>query len=259
MLVIGILSAFILGLMILVLIRRQVKDSRERKVSSELILKRSFQPPSGKKTEKMVFQIYILLAAWMMRKNAVKSFEKQSFIIIEINKRFNIESLVIANELELVGETSIHVRSVANWVVQKMNGARERADLIDFLVDLVFVDEDMIDREFTALVRLGELIGIQPVYIEKRVIEHRKRIFGASGGSGERLHTIANAGTRRGMALAILDLGPGASEEEIKKSYRRLAKKYHPDGNLDMSEAEREEYGHRFLEIQDAYEELLSN
>lgn len=245
-------------LLVVILTRRQVQDAKARKESSELILKRSFQPPSGKKTEKMVFQIYILLAAWMMRKNAIKSFEKQSFVVVEINKKFNIESLVVANELELAGETSIHVRSVANWVIQKMNGSRERADLIDFLVDLVFVDEDMIDREFTALVRLGELIGIQPVYIEKRVIEHRKRIVGNSAG-GERLHTIANAGTRRRTALAILDLGPGASQEEIKKSYRRLAKKYHPDGNPDLSEAEKEEYAHRFLEIQDAYEELGAN
>lgn len=258
MIILGVIFAVVFGVFILVLIKRQLKDSSERKVSSELVLKRSFQPPSGKKTEKMIFQIYVLLAAWMMRKNAVKSFEKQSFVVVYINQRFNIESLVIANELELVEETSIHVRSVANWVVQKMHQAQERADLIDFLVDLVFVDEDMIDREFTALVRLGELIGVQPVYIEKRVIEYRKRIFGSSAGN-ERLHTIANSRTRRNMALAILDLGPTATEEAIKKSYRRLAKKYHPDSNPDLDEGGKEEYAQRFLEIQDAYEELISS
>lgn len=258
MIVLGSVFGVIFIVLVLVLIRRQVKDSNERKVSTELVLKSSFQPPSGKKNEKMIFQIYVLLAAWMMRKNAVKSFEKQSFIVVYINQRFNIECLVIANELELVGETSIHVRSVANWVVQKMHQAQERADLIDFLVDLVFVDEDMIDREFTALVRLGELIGVQSMYIEKKVIEHRKRIFGSAAGN-ERLHTIANARTRKSMALAILDLGPSATEEEIKKSYRKLAKKYHPDSNIDLDEAQREVYAQRFLEIQDAYEELISN
>lgn len=245
-------------LLIVFLIRRQVQDSKQRKISSELILKRSFQPPSGKKTEKMVFQIYVLLAAWMMRKNAVKSFEKQSFIVIYINKKFNIDSLIIANELELVGETSIHVRSVANWVVQKMHGSEERAELIDFLIDLVFVDNELIDREFTALIRLGELIGVRSVYIEKKVIEHRKRIFGSSP-NNERLHTIANAGARRKMALAILDLGSEATEGDIKKSYRNLVKKYHPDRNPDVNEEERAEYAQRFLEIQDAYEELISN
>lgn len=242
----------------IILFKRQVKDVKERKVSSELVLKRSFQPPSGKKTEQLVFQIYVLLAAWMMRKNAVKSFEKQSFVVVYINEKFNTDSLIIANELELVSETSIHVRSVANWVVQKMHGSQERAELIDFLINLVFVDDDMIDREFTALVRLGELIGVQSVYIEKKVIEYRKRVFGASA-NNERLHSIANIGMRRRMALAILDLGSGATEEEIKKSYRKLVKEYHPDRNLDLNEEEQEVNAQRFLEIQDAYEELISN
>jgi DnaJ like chaperone protein len=258
MLIIGIIFLCLLVLLVVILTKRQVKDSKERKVSTELVLKQSFQPPSGKKSEKMIFQIYILLAAWMMRKNALKSFEKQSFIVVYINKKFNIESLIIANELELAGETSIHVRSVANWVIQKMHQSQERADLIEFLIDLVFVDEEMIDREFTALIRLGELIGVQSVYIEKRVIEHRKRIFGSTAGN-ERLHSIANSGTRRKMALAILDLGSSATEEDIKKSYRALVKKYHPDRNLDKSEEERREFAQRFLEIQDAYEELISN
>src|SRR5687768_6253986 len=115
MLVLGIVFTVFVLILVVALVIRQVQDSRQRKISSELILKRSFQPPSGKKTEKMVFQIYVLLAAWMMRKNAIKSFEKQSFIVVYINKKFNIDSLIIANELELIGETSIHVRSVANW------------------------------------------------------------------------------------------------------------------------------------------------
>ena len=258
MLILGIIFLCMLALLVVILTKRQVKDSKERKVSTELVLKQSFQPPSGKKSEQMIFQIYILLAAWMMRKNAVKSFEKQSFIVVYINKRFNIESLIIANELELAGETSIHVRSVANWVVQKMQGSQERADLIEFLIDLVFVDEEMIDREFTALIRLGELIGVQPMFIEKKVVEYRKRIFSSWSGN-ERLHSIANSGTRRKMALAILDLGASASEEDIRKSYRALVKKYHPDRNLDKSEEERAESAQRFLEIQDAYEELISN
>ncbi len=258
MLILGILFICLLVLLVVILTKRQVKDSKERKASAELVLRQSFHPPSGKKSEKMIFQIYILLAAWMMRKNAVKSFEKQSFIVIYINKRFNIESLIIANELELAGETSIHVRSVANWVIQQMHGSQERADLIEFLIDLVFVDEEMIDREFTALIRLGELIGVQSVYIEKRVIEHRKRIFGSTVGN-ERLHSIANSGARRKIALAILDLGPSATEEDIRKSYRALVKKHHPDRNLDKSEEERAESAQRFLEVQDAYEELVSH
>jgi molecular chaperone DnaJ len=51
----------------------------------------------------------------------------------------------------------------------------------------------------------------------------------------------------------ILGLAKGASEEEIKKSYRKLAMKYHPDRNPDNKEAEE-----KFKEAKEAYE-MLTN
>jgi DnaJ-class molecular chaperone len=50
----------------------------------------------------------------------------------------------------------------------------------------------------------------------------------------------------------VLGVKRGASAEEIRKAYRSLARKYHPDVNKAADAAE------RFTEIQDAYE-ILSN
>jgi curved DNA-binding protein len=49
----------------------------------------------------------------------------------------------------------------------------------------------------------------------------------------------------------ILGVGKTASEEEIKKAYRGLARKYHPDRNPGDKQAEK-----NFKEIQDAYDIL---
>lgn len=49
----------------------------------------------------------------------------------------------------------------------------------------------------------------------------------------------------------ILGLERGASAEEVKKAYRNLAKKYHPDFNNGDTEAEK-----KFREIKDAYDVL---
>ena len=51
----------------------------------------------------------------------------------------------------------------------------------------------------------------------------------------------------------VLGLSKGASESEIKKAYRKLALKYHPDKNPDDSSAEE-----KFKEAAEAYE-VLSN
>ena len=48
----------------------------------------------------------------------------------------------------------------------------------------------------------------------------------------------------------ILELNPGASEDEIKKAYKKLALKYHPDRNKDSDAAD------KFKEISDAYQVL---
>lgn len=52
----------------------------------------------------------------------------------------------------------------------------------------------------------------------------------------------------------ILGISKGASEDEIKKAYRKLAKKWHPDANPDK----RKEAEEKFKEVGEAYE-VLSN
>ena len=51
----------------------------------------------------------------------------------------------------------------------------------------------------------------------------------------------------------VLGVSRGASQEEIRRSYRKLARENHPDANRDDKDAEE-----RFKEIQHAYE-ILSN
>ncbi|EQA07543.1 DnaJ domain-containing protein, partial [Glaesserella parasuis] len=52
----------------------------------------------------------------------------------------------------------------------------------------------------------------------------------------------------------VLGLQKGASEQEIKRAYKRLAAKHHPDKNQGSKEAEE-----KFKEIKDAYEVLGDN
>ncbi len=54
-----------------------------------------------------------------------------------------------------------------------------------------------------------------------------------------------------GDPYKILGVSPDASDEEVKRAYRRLAKKYHPDLNPGDAEAAR-----KMQEVNDAYERI---
>ncbi len=52
----------------------------------------------------------------------------------------------------------------------------------------------------------------------------------------------------------VLGVSPSASEEEIKKAYRALSRKYHPDANLNNPN--KEEAEEKFKQVQQAYEQI---
>lgn len=56
--------------------------------------------------------------------------------------------------------------------------------------------------------------------------------------------------------FTVLDIAPTASNEEIKKAYWRLASQCHPDKVAYLGEDQVEEAHLKFLEIQEAYQEL---
>ena len=54
----------------------------------------------------------------------------------------------------------------------------------------------------------------------------------------------------------ILGVDKNADEETIKKAYRKLALKYHPDRYATATDAEKKEAEAKFKEINHAYEVL---
>lgn len=53
----------------------------------------------------------------------------------------------------------------------------------------------------------------------------------------------------------ILELNSDASDEEVKKAYRRLSKKYHPDANI--GNGKKDEFTEKFKQVQNAYKEIM--
>ncbi len=58
------------------------------------------------------------------------------------------------------------------------------------------------------------------------------------------------------QAYTILEIEKGATDDEVKKAYRQMAKKYHPDRVVTQNEAIKKGAEEKFKEVQKAYETI---
>lgn len=126
-----------------------------------------------------------------------------------------------------------------------------RADLIALMVRFS-IDNGGIDAQRqTGIIRIAEILGLSKYdYI------HFKRKFeqeASKNNFGQR-EQPAHFGFER--YYRTLGLDKSASAEELKKAYRKLAMKWHPDRFSGKSEAEIDQAQNNFREISEAYEKI---
>ena len=56
----------------------------------------------------------------------------------------------------------------------------------------------------------------------------------------------------------ILEIEKSATDDEVKKAYRKMAVKYHPDKVVHLGEEFRKAAEEKFLTVQQAYEKIKS-
>ena len=60
-----------------------------------------------------------------------------------------------------------------------------------------------------------------------------------------------------GNPYSVLGIAPSASNDEVKKAYRELSRKYHPDTYIDNPLSDLAE--EKFKEVQEAYEQIMKD
>lgn len=88
---------------------------------------------------------------------------------------------------------------------------------------------------------------------EVEVIQNISNWMGISAADFESIKAIVNY-KDSSDAYKILEVSPDASDEEIKKSYRKMAIKYHPDKLSQMDESYQNIGKEKFQKVQEAYE-----
>ena len=110
-----------------------------------------------------------------------------------------------------------------------------RLQILHFLFSIAQADGNVSEKE---LAKLSEIAGY--LSLSRREFESIKAMFFKSADN----------------AYKILEVEKSASDAEVKKAYRTMAKKYHPDKLTHMDEAYRKGAQEKFTKVQEAYEQI---
>ena len=180
--------------------------------------------------------LLVLIACVMKADGRVQKSElavAKRFLIANFGEEGALEALQI---LKNILEQEIDESQVAMQINQFMNYSA-KLQLVHLLFDIALSD--------------GE---VHPA--EQAMIERIASIFRISTADFESLKAPYFKNTDPGWAYKTLEIESTATEEEIKKAYRRMAMKYHPDKVHNLGDDMKKSATEKFRTINDAYETI---
>lgn len=133
-------------------------------------------------------------------------------------------------------EQSINPTDVAQQIRQHVNYS-VRLELVHLLLEVAKADGEVVDAE----THIIELIATQ---------------MGISATDYQSLLSLYRTHTDENWAYTALEIQPTATDDEVKKAYRRMAMKYHPDKVANAGEEIRQQATEKFRKINEAYEHI---
>ncbi len=203
--------------------------------------------------------IMVLIAAVMKVDGAVQrsslNYVKR-FLLTNYGEEKGKEMLTLLKDL---CQKDIDVHGVCAQIKQNTD-YDTRYHIFDFLFGLAEADLVLTSAEKTLLTRIALNFGIT----RSDYISICARHLGSSGyeqqsGSYSGQSGSYNPDMQHKDPYMVLGLEQGATQEEIKKAYRRLAMKYHPDRVEGLGEDVKKNAEKQFREINEAYEILTKN
>lgn len=180
--------------------------------------------------------LLVLMACMMKADGRVDKAELavvKKFLVANFGEEGALEALQILKGIlnEPINETEVAIQ-----INQYMNYSA-KLQLIHLLFDIAYADGVIHNNELDLIQRIAG-------------------IFQISTADFESLKAPYNKQTDPAWAYKTLEIEPAATVDEIKKAYRRMAMKYHPDKVNNLGEEMKKSATEKFRSINTAYEEL---
>lgn len=199
---------------------------------------------NGKNDQEKAYEISLLILASLVIKadgkvrqeelNYVKSFFTKTFGEVKSQSYFKI-----FNTLNKQSFTS-QIRGICLQLTQSVNHA-SRLQIIHFLFGVASSDREVHQSEINLIKKISGYLNINSYDFQSIS------------------SMFLNGGSNASKYYKILEVDEGANLDDIKKSYRKLVMKYHPDKLQGVSEDIIKLANEKFLSIQEAYEKVLKD
>ena len=145
----------------------------------------------------------------------------------------------------------ISAQRVATFIRQRSN-YETRLQILYFLFGIAQADGFVSSDEVAQIEEIAYYF-----HTNKPDYDSIKAMFTTYGGSRSSYKSGYNSSTQHTPdAYAILGITPQATDAEVKKAYREMAKKYHPDRVITDDEAIKKGAEEKFKQVQQAYEQI---
>lgn len=177
----------------------------------------------------------LVLVAAVMRADGKTMKSELNYVRDFFSRNFGYES---ANEaivyLRDLLQQNIPVADVCHQIQNNMDHA-SRLQLLHFLFGIAQADGEIHEEELKLIIHISNHLGIS-----EKDFESIKSMF------------IKNVDA----AYKILEIDPSSSDEEVKKAYRKMALKYHPDKVSYLGDEFQLSAKEKFQKVNEAYEEI---
>ncbi len=182
----------------------------------------------------------LILAAEVMRSKGKKVEEEKQYVREFYVRNFGEEHIESRMKLlSVILEKEFSVRKVA-LQIKKIKSHATRLQLVHFMFAIAEADGHISQDEVNVIQLISSHLGISTKDFKSI---HAMFIGGK---------VLASVDMK--YYYTILEVDPKATDNEVKKAYRRMAKKYHPDRVSQVGEDVQKAAKVKFQKLQQAYE-----